>query len=410
LRGAESQGDEVFVRALAAALGRECLVQTAEIGKGNLEQEARNARRTFFRECKQNHNLDRIALGHTQTDQAETVIYRLIRGSGTAGLAGMRPITSDGLIRPLLTIARSEVRRWAKSHGVAWREDSSNLDNRFARNKIRNELFPLLEELNPSYEATLARIASVAQAEEDYWDRIIEPLHDRVARKATLGSFLNVREIRQLELAVQRRLIRRALADIRGDLRGIEAEHIESVLRICASLHGHDRVILPGVDGLRSFGCLLLSKPGSMAARERNYSLRLEMGDICQLPFDAGFVSLTATEPVVENCANFKKDQGFASERVEFDAAPLRTDGEPFRLFVRNWQPGDQLHRPGHAQPEKIKSLFQEEKIFLWDRRHWPVVVAGDEIIWVRQFGVNQKFLPRAESGERLRIQFSTDA
>jgi tRNA(Ile)-lysidine synthase len=410
LRGAESDGDEDFVRDLAQRFGLAFVFQKSELRGGNLEQEARDARRAFFQKCAQQHTLDRIALGHTQTDQAETVLFRMLRGSGSAGLAGMRPVTADGLIRPLLTISRSEVRRWAQQHAILWREDSSNVNNRFTRNKIRNELLPLLEELNPAFEGNLARAAGVAQAEEEYWDRIIEPLYERISTNGTLGSFLNVPSILDLDLAVRRRLSRRALAGVRGNLRGVDVEHVDSVLRICESLHGHDRVILPGVDALRSFECLLLTQPGEIAAQDRNYSVPLKVGETCQLPFGAGVLSLTRTGPGSENCANFKEDQGLSAEWVDFNAALLRLDRDAVGLSVRNWQPGDQLHRLGHTKPEKIKSLFHEQGIYLWQRRHWPVVVSGDEIVWVRQFGVNAKFLAQADSLERLRIEFRTDA
>jgi tRNA(Ile)-lysidine synthase len=147
-----------------------------------------------------------------------------------------------------------------------------------------------------------------------------------------------------------------------------------------------------------------------MAGRDRNYCLQLKIGERCQLPFGAGFLTINRIPPESEYCANFKKDQGFVAEQVEFDAVPARGNGEWPGLAVRNWQPGDQLHRAGHAQPEKVKSLFQEERVFLWDRRHWPVMVAGEQIVWVRQFGVDAKFRAGAESTERLRIEFRTDA
>ncbi|HTU46307.1 MAG TPA: tRNA lysidine(34) synthetase TilS, partial [Bryobacteraceae bacterium] len=112
-RGAESDADEAFVRKLGDALELEVLVTSGAVSGGNLEQEARQVRREFFRRCMAERGLKRVALGHTRSDQAETVLFRLLRGSGLAGLAGMYPVTQDGFIRPLLTTSREEVRQWA---------------------------------------------------------------------------------------------------------------------------------------------------------------------------------------------------------------------------------------------------------------------------------------------------------
>ncbi|MBV9670017.1 MAG: tRNA lysidine(34) synthetase TilS, partial [Acidobacteriales bacterium] len=160
LRGRESDGDEASVRALAASFGLDVVVSQAPIQGGNLEQEARRARLDFFRSCMATKNLQRVALGHTRSDQAETVLFHLLRGCGLAGLAGMRPVTSDGLIRPLLGVSRQEIREWARAEGIEWREDSSNADLRFARNRLRNESIPALtREFNTNLEGVLAGIA-----------------------------------------------------------------------------------------------------------------------------------------------------------------------------------------------------------------------------------------------------------
>src|SRR6478735_4184777 len=117
LRGEESDGDEAFVRELAQSLGLTIVVEHAVPPAGNLEQEARRGRRAFFLRCREELDLKRVALGHTRSDQAETVLFRLLRGSGLTGLAGMRPASDDGFIRPLLTTSRDEVRRWAREQG-----------------------------------------------------------------------------------------------------------------------------------------------------------------------------------------------------------------------------------------------------------------------------------------------------
>ena len=137
---------------------------------GNLEQNARRARLAFFREAIASGAVERVAVGHTRSDQAETVLFRLLRGAGTAGLAGARPMTSDGIVRPLIDVERAEVEAFLTSRGIEWREDSTNASRRFARNRIRHELLPQLSrDWNPAIVDALARTADQAAADEDYW-------------------------------------------------------------------------------------------------------------------------------------------------------------------------------------------------------------------------------------------------
>jgi tRNA(Ile)-lysidine synthase len=397
LRGDESDGDEAFVRELAQALGLPILVEHATPAPGNLEEEARRARRAFFLRCREEHGLERVALGHTRSDQAETVLFRLLRGSGLTGLAGMRPVTDDGFIRPLLTIGRDEVRNWAREQGLKWREDSSNSDLRFSRNRLRQETIPdLSRTYNPNLEGILAGLAGLAHAEESYWNEQVERIYSKITKRNQLGSFFQIDDLNRLHPALQRRLLRRANQPVSGDLAGIDLAHVEAIITLCASREGHDRVLIPGVDALRSFDELLLAQPGVLGERPRNYRLALEFGYKCELPFGAGFLTLDYF------CANFKKEQDLGEEVSDLDAGVLAGK----ELSVRNWLPGDVLHRAGHRTAEKIKSLFQLYRIPLWERRHWPVVVAGEEIVWARQFGGAARFSVSGENREIARLAY----
>jgi tRNA(Ile)-lysidine synthase len=407
LRGAESDADEEFVGALAAALEVNLLVTSGTVTGGNLEQAAREIRRKFFQKCMREHQLRRVALGHTRGDQAETVLFRLLRGSGLAGLAGMQPVTPDGLIRPLLTTSREEIREWAIAEGVSWREDSSNANRQFARNRLRNEAIPLLSrEFNVNLEGVLAGTAELAQTEEDYWSEQIEGTYREIAKRNALGSILQVQALKALHLAVQRRVIRRALREVRGDLRSLDFAHIDAVLQICYSAHGHDRVIVPGVDALRSFDQLLLTRPGELNSGPRDYHVDLEFGFEHTLPFRSGSIFVNCANSGLENCVNVKKDQDSTAEIADLDADILSPLGGRNVLFARNWEPGDELQRAGHKGAEKIKSLFQQHRVVLWERRHWPIVMAGQEIVWVRRFGAAAKFTASDESRRVIRLVY----
>ena len=173
----------------------------------NLEQAGRRARRAFFAQLA----ADRVALGHTRDDQAETVLFRLLRGSGLRGLAGIHPV-SGGYIRPLIDVTRAEVEEFLGARGIAWREDSSNLDPRFARNRIRRSLLPqLASEWNPRISESLSHLAGLAQNEESWWRTYIDGLAAGILVPRAGGVELRASALTDLAPAVSRRLVRRAI-------------------------------------------------------------------------------------------------------------------------------------------------------------------------------------------------------
>ncbi len=392
LRGEESEGDEAFVRSLAQSLGLPFVSKQSFIGEGNLEGEARRQRREFFTAWQASHGLSLIALGHTRSDQAETVLHRFLRGTGPTGLAAMRPVTPDGFIRPLLTTSREEVRDWAIRERLTWREDSSNADLRFTRNRLRGQTIPALtKNFNVNLEAVLANTAALVQAEEDYWAREVERLYPKITKRTRLGPIFQIGELNARHVALRRRLIRRALSEIRPEgLNELDFEHVEAILALCGSDQGHDRVQVPGGDALRSFDWLLLSTAGRLASEPRNYRVPLGIGEIQELPFGAGRICLNVVTRRERLYDSFKEAGKVRIERVQLQSQDLAE--KP--LTVRNWQPGDELHRSGHQSAEKIKTLFQDHRVRLWERRHWPVLVCGEEIVWARHFGAAEQFEP----------------
>lgn len=405
LRGEESDSDEQFVGALAAQLGLPFHSMPGPVCPGNLEQEARNVRRRLLEAARADLGLTKIALGHTRTDQAETVLYRLLRGSGICGLAAIPP-RRQLTVRPLLALSRKEIREWLRASGLPWREDTSNGNPRFIRNRLRLRTLPALSRTyNPNLEEALAGTAELSRAEEDYWAEEMETLYRQIATQTSSGTVVAVGSLANVHLAVKRRVIRHAISRAKGSLRSIDRRHIEAVLAIIESRHGHDRVNIPGVDVIRSFDQLLLAAP-ELFKRERNYQVGVELGILYQLPFGAGAVQLTIQGKTSRFCATVEDGSGCNGEEafLDFDAiCPAVSTGD---LAVRNWQPGDQLQPVGQGSAVKVKTLFQEHKVPLWCRRHWPVLVADKEVVWVRGFGVAQRFAAAGGSTDRVRLCF----
>lgn len=406
LRGAESDEDEAFVRALAIQLNLPVEVHQGPVTEGNIEQVARDIRRDFFARMRHQLVLQSVALGHNQTDQAETVLYRFLRGSGLAGLAGMAPVSSDGLIRPLLDVTREEVREWAAEKGIPWREDSSNQNQSFVRNRLR------FEAINPQLVSVLSANAEVARDEEDWWAVRTEELYLSRAKSVDLGLQFQVQDLRGLHPAEQRRLLRRAIRTIKGDLRSIDLAHVEAIRKLLESETGHDRILIPGVDALRSFGTLLLAHPNTLGSQPRHYAVGVNFGVQLALPYASGRLYVNWVKSTDQVCAKFEKEAQAVQtpeevEIVNLDGDILELSGGLNTWLVRNWEPGDEIQRAGHAQPEKIKTLFQEYRILLWNRRRWPVLEINGEIAWSRRFGAAAKFQATAQSRNIVQIFYS---
>src|SRR5580698_9636586 len=253
-RAEASDEDERFVACLASRLALPFFRAEAVPAHGNREQEARRARRKFFATLGA-----AIAQGHTRDDQAETVLFRFLRGSGLTGLAGIPPI-ANGIIRPLIDVTRAEVEQYLRARNIPWREDATNQDPSFARNRIRHDLLPqLTRDWNPTLTETLARLADLANEEEKYWVAQVPDLPPSIE--------LRVSALRTLPRAVARRLIRRAIAQAKGDLRRIDFDHVEAVLDLRRTIN------LPGVIVTKSFDWLRFAPPTvphPLAAREIN--------------------------------------------------------------------------------------------------------------------------------------------
>lgn len=396
LRGEESRQDTDFVRELTTRLGLPFHSQAVELAglPGNVEQRARQARLKFFRELVAGDVVDRVALGHTRSDQAETVLFRFLRGAGTAGLAGIRPVTAQGIVRPLLDVDREEVEQFLRERAVEWRNDSTNAGMQFARNRIRHGLLPqLAREWNPAVQHVLAQTADWALAEEAYWEGEVERLAAGCLTVDGEAIVARADALTHLPVAAARRLVRYAIGRVRGDLLRIEFAHIASILDLAARKEGHGRVMVPGVQILRSFDWLRFARAGERTA---GFCLPAPVPGLVQVPGTDIAVSLELIE---------KPETSALPECVyNDDVGYLEWTGLSGRLELRNWRHGDRYLPAGSAGEVKIKTLFERARIPLWERRHWPILVYGTSVAWVPGFAPAAGLAPIGNS-KILRVQ-----
>lgn len=396
LRGPASDADEKFVSALAQKHKLELHSSGGDVAayakKNHLSVEAgaRALRYQYFRTLMEAGSLSRIATGHTLDDQAETVLLRLARGAGTRGLAGIYPQLSGpgsrfSVVRPLLSTRRLELEEYLHALGQEWREDASNRDLRFARNRVRHGILPRLQQnLNPEVHAALAETAEIARAEEEYWEREIARILPQISdwKRKTL----NLSALRDLPLALQRRVVR-ATAESLG-LR-LTFRQVEEILDAVAG----DAVSsnLPGGWTVsRRQG--LLQFEAATTSTEIAYAYRLPV---------PGQVRVAELGLTVETSLILigGGDRGYNPEHL-FDRSKLSKE-----LTVRNWRPGDRFW-PAHTKsPKKIKELLQERHVTGPQRQTWPVVASGDQIIWLRGFTRPAQLRPPDGASEAVLIQ-----
>lgn len=377
LRGAESTGDAEFVGALADRLGLALFCQKVTLAgtAGNLEQEARRARLAFFHERRAQGALDRVATGHTRSDQAETVLFRLLRGSGGAGLSGIRPVTDDGLIRPLIGVDRQDVLEYLRARSIEWREDASNRSFDFARNRIRLSLLPQLsQEWNPACGATLANIADWAFEEEAWKAAEVERLAaDHLVRERG-AALIRAAVLASMPRAVARRLVRYAVEQVRGGLRSVSFEHVEAVLELCSDPEG-GTACLPGLVVERSFEWVRFSHPASRA----QWEFAATVPGTFPLPGTNRAISLEIVDNSETSCSSYYV---YNSEMGCLDWNRLSGSTR-----LRSWHDGDRYQPNGSTGEIKLKDLFQRARVPTWERAGWPILEAGERIVWSRQFG-----------------------
>lgn len=366
----DSPADAAHVRALCRALAvplveaRTDVAALARAGKGGVEEVGREARRAFLRETAQTLGCGWIALAHQRDDQAETFLLRLLRGAGTTGLAGMRPVEPP-FVRPLLPFARSELVDWLAGEGIVWREDPSNLDLAFARNRVRHELLPLLASYNPAIRVRLAELCRQLADDDRDWSQRAEAELQRVAQRADGECRLPCAALTGASPAMAGRLVRAALEAVRGDLRRIDADHVAAILALASGTRPQGEVHLPGAWAGRRYATLLL----------RREPPRVEPQPAFVITCPGSYV---LADGRLLNVVRADRARGEGPNAVEFCARQVC-----FPLEVRAPQPGDRLHPEGMAGHKKLHDLFIDLKLPVEARQAAVLVCAAGELLWV---------------------------
>jgi len=445
LRGAESDDDEQFVAALAEKLGtefiagREDVAAAARENKWNLEDAARRLRYGFFRAALQDGEsaeepagLARVAVAHSADDQAETVLARLVRGTGPAGLGAIYPVKGF-LVRPLLEIRRGELRAYLERIGQSWREDPSNRDVRRLRARLRHQILPALEgDLQPALVPHLCRLAEQAREDEAFWKVFMRQRLNALLRReegrlgircADLLSPLFAAEtnptyesVNDAQGAVAGRLVRGIVEELRGDGGMLTAQHVKQVLRLASTNSSGHRTELPGAVAERSFEWMWFSaKDGTHSKGQSSNKLASNKWASNKWEDEKGvFLRAVSLEPAGQETIIAVPEIRRRFSLKAFDWTSQRRETRLFHvldrdllcspLVLRNWQPGDSFQPQGRRHVHKLKQLLREKRVGMRDRWGWPVLTSGGQVVWARGCPVAVPFAAGLETREGVVI------
>jgi tRNA(Ile)-lysidine synthase len=403
LRGADSDADAEFVRQLAARYGLPSTIESRKVAAD--EDAARRARHELFTSVAARTSINKLALAHTADDQVETFLLRLLRGAGVPGLVGIWPERRIGelrVIRPLLGVRRAEVLDYLRERKLTWREDASNADTRFTRNRVRHELLPFLErEFNPGIRDVLSRTAEILRDEDFY-------LLHHVARTFYMaschGGAVNLKALASYPLAVQRRVLRLWLGaeDELGPR--FSFEQIEAVRQLALSESPSAEVALP--DDLvvyREYDVLKKTLRKDLKPIRGRWLLNVEGETVIR---ELG-VSLVCHPERVEGSLSERLEMPRQARHDKLGEESFDADALGTGLFVRTWENGDRFQPLGMAHEKKLQDFFVDEKVPRHQRGRVPLLCAADgRIVWVVGHRIAEPFKVTEQTRHVLRVSF----
>lgn len=410
----ESAQDGLTVARFAARLGCEFVLGEGDVrglaaSKGlSLEAAARKARYRFLFEQARRSGAEAVVVGHTADDQVETILLHLLRGSGLDGLKGMsyRTLLPEyspdiPLIRPLLGYWRDETTAYCAEHGLQPVEDASNRERRYLRNRVRLELIPYLQTYNPEIKKRLWAFGQVAQTTLSATDEIVDWAYRRCLLHETKGQYaaLSIQELLELDDGWLARVIRAAVARIRAEPSDLDYRAVQRVLQFLRRPDPVGQVDLTA-------NLVMIKVHGRVYLTDRRMNLptgewpQMAAPELVELTLP-GDVQLDAGWRLRAEFQNVEPNASISDLPLE---AWLDMGGFEQNLGVRAWRKGDRFQPLGMSGTIKLSDFFVNRKIPRISRARWPLVVAGEDIVWVAGLRISEKYRLKAESRRAVRL------
>jgi tRNA(Ile)-lysidine synthase len=398
LRGEESDRDAEFVMSVAENLNLRRYIKKIDVKKFSkyhklsIEEAGRILRHKFLNDTALLHGFDKIALGHQKDDTAETVLINILRGSGPQGISGIPP-KRDMFIRPLINVRRSDIECFLQAENISFMTDSSNNDPRYLRNRIRNSLIPLLAfDYNSDIVENLSRMAEIFRDEQSWLESIILALFERTKLSEENAHIqLSIPDLKNMPSAAARRIIRKAVQELKGNLNGIGFKHMDAILKLIDSENKKNLVDFPGPVRIKRENDKLI------IIRCKNKG-RIRCNDIKQPLFEYDingpqtiFIKeidhlLQLTELSSNQVIALKKSNFFTSDPNE---AYIDMVSLCYPISVRTFRAGDRFRPLGLTGFQKLKKFFINNKVPLSERKKIPILECSGKIIWVAGYRID---------------------
>ena len=373
IRGAEADRDEAYAAELCTKLSVPFFAERVNVPeiseKYGISEElaGRNARYDFLKKICKEKGYNKIATAHNRNDRAETLLMRVIRGTGIDGLGGIKYNRGDGVIRPILDIERCDIEKYCRDNDLHFCNDSTNSDSDYTRNRIRNELIPFIEDkFNPSIVDSLCALSDNSTEDAEFINGYAKRLYDRInnpmpKRKPVL---LDIESLKIIQDSIKNRIIRLAAKDAMGENYSLERVHVETIIDLTEKTTGAKAELPKGLIVSVKYGWLEFSKAGE-DIKTQDFCYEIEIGNkISNCEFDLDF-------NVLENDFNIYKNQMI----LDYDMI------ENKNLLVRNRRRGDRMVFFKDGKTKKIKKYLIDKKIPQSERDRIPLLCADDEII-----------------------------
>ncbi len=396
LRPDETKGEVEFCRGLCEELSVDFLDRSIDVRTYanetgfNLQEAARELRYMTFESVAYEIGAKKIALGHTLDDQLETFFMRMFRGSGPKGLSGIPPMRGM-IIRPLLNVDREAIENYLKQENQRFIMDPSNLKKNYLRNKLRLELIPEMKKMAPHIMQSIARTMDILREEEKYFEIIIaKTLMKLISRKTDKRIELFLSPLESMDRVILRRVLRKALDETRG-LRGIAFVHIEDIIELIKYGRQGDRISLPGgLRAVKDYATLILTSeiPEKLGSFTLNVPGKVVLKEI-------GAVIKASIE-------HDSKQHGRERTIAVFDAEKTGTE-----LTIRSRGKGDFFYPAGFGKKKKLQDYFVDEKVPRDERDAIPLVIKGNDIVWIAGYRGDERFKVSDSTKRFLKIELN---
>lgn len=406
LRGRQADADEAFVMEFCRERGipffsiKKDIATIAKKKKISIEEAGRHERHAFLNFLASEEGFDRIALGHHLNDQAETMLMRLIRGSGVKGLGGMKANRDSLLIRPFLFLGKKDLVAYCEKNKLAFRTDASNFAGDYTRNKIRLEIMPAIRTINPQADQHFFDFSQIASGYEEFLQAYVDQIEGQILYQEDGLVHFDRRNWLKEKAIVQSELLRRGIIQFKGSLKEIEYNHIMTLQNLLRSDKTSSEIHLPG-------GIKVVRRYNQVRIEDRITPAPLFYSPRLIIPNKTYIIAFFRLILEVEQL-----DQGYFEKNKKI-SLNHKNDSEKYfdydkiggDLYLRTRARGDFFYPPGLAGKKTIKKFLIDRKVEREKRSLIPLLAVENEVLWVIGYGINERLLIDETSSKILRVK-----